>query len=250
MDKTHPHNISSSSYYDEHFNELHNSEAEELRWSVIRNAIISHYPNSVFKRINILDFGCGTGWLSNKLSEFGKVTGVDYSVKSIETAKKQFPAIDFTIMDITSNEINTLGKASFDLIVSSEVIEHVTNHQLFINQISFLLKPGGILVITTPNGRWQNSYFTNEMLAFKQPIENWITGNKLKMLLQTKFNSIHIQTFYANWIYSSRNSTLLKMLANDYIRAALNKVHLFNTYLKLLEQLGCGLYLVVTAKSK
>ena len=240
---------SSRTYYDEHFTELHNNTAEELRWSQIRNAIFRIYP-VLPKDLSILDCGCSSGWLSNKLTEFGKVTGIDFSEKAVAVAKIQFPNVDFRTMDITSKDAERLGKESFDLIVSSEVMEHIIHHTLFIEQLSFLLKNDGILLLTTPNGYWYNSYFSNEMLQYKQPIENWVTGKKLKSLLQPGFTSINLKTFYANWIYSSRRSTLLKISANDYIRAGLKKMHLFQSYSKMLESFGLGLYLLVTAKKK
>src|SRR5713226_9402773 len=48
----------------------------------------------------ILEVGCGTGWLSSKLCEFGKVTAVDLGMEIIETAKVRYPEIDFRSGDI------------------------------------------------------------------------------------------------------------------------------------------------------
>src|SRR5271167_4235526 len=50
--------------------------------------------------VKILEVGCGTGWLSAKLSEFGKVTAVDLGAKIIETAQVNYPGIDFRSGDI------------------------------------------------------------------------------------------------------------------------------------------------------
>jgi len=243
-------NIEPVKYYDEHFRELHDNEAEELRWAMIEGAFRSCYHNSLPQNLTILDFGCSSGWLSKKLSSLGKVTGIDFSEKSIEEARKQYPDIDFRTMDINSSEIKALGHASFDLIVSSEVMEHIRDHKLFINQVSLLLKNDGILLLTTPNGKYYNLYFNKSKEVFKQPIENWISSNDLKTLLKKQFTTVLLKKFYVNWIYSSRNSVLLKILANNYLRLILKKMGLFESYLKLLEYLGLGLYLIVIAKKQ
>ncbi len=53
----------------------------------------------------ILEAGCGTGWLSAKLSEFGKVTAVDIGEKIIEIAQETYPHIDFRSGDIETLDL-------------------------------------------------------------------------------------------------------------------------------------------------
>src|ERR1700687_5845291 len=67
----------------------------------------------------ILEVGCGTGWLSTKLSEFGPVTAIDIGEKIIELAQGNYPQIDFR-----SGAVHTLDLPVnfFDVIVTSEVL--------------------------------------------------------------------------------------------------------------------------------
>ena len=87
----------------------------------------------------ILEVGCGTGWLSAKLSEFGKVTAIDIGQKIIEIAQANYPHIDFRSGDV---ETLDLPVNSFDVIVTSEVLSHVVDQPVFVHRLAQLLKPG------------------------------------------------------------------------------------------------------------
>src|SRR5208283_3144645 len=63
--------------------------------------------------VRILEVGCGTGWLSAKLSEFGKVTAIDIGKKIIEIAQVSYPQIDFRSGDV---ETLDLPVNSFDVV--------------------------------------------------------------------------------------------------------------------------------------
>ena len=111
-----------------------------------------------FYGLSCLDVGCGGGILSEKLSRLGaNVTGIDASKSSIdiaiEHAKKSRLEINYKC--ITTSELLEIKKEKvlnkFDLVVASEVIEHVNNRKIFLSNISDLCRPGGIVVFTTIN---------------------------------------------------------------------------------------------------
>jgi 2-polyprenyl-3-methyl-5-hydroxy-6-metoxy-1,4-benzoquinol methylase len=131
----------------------------------------------------ILEVGCGTGWLSAKLSEFGKVTAIDIGEKIIEIAKVNYPQIDFH-----SGDVHTLDLPvnSFDVIVTSEVLSHVADQPAFARRLAQLLKPGGFLLITT-----QNKYVFERRTDVAPPdgwIRKWVTMKTLKNLLREDFS--------------------------------------------------------------
>ena len=131
----------------------------------------------------ILEVGCGTGWLSAKLSEFGKVTGIDLGKETIEIAQKTYPEIDFRWGDVNTLD---LPANSFDVIVTSEVLSHVADQPIFVHRLSQLLKPGGFLLLTTQN----KSVF--ERCANVAPadgwIRQWVTMKTLKRMLRPEFS--------------------------------------------------------------
>ncbi|TSC88529.1 MAG: type 11 methyltransferase [Microgenomates group bacterium Gr01-1014_7] len=99
----------------------------------------------------VLDLGCGDGYYSYLLSSFSpKITGIDNHVAAIESAKRQVRKknVRFIIGDA---EKLPFPENSFDKIVMSEIIEHVKDDIRVLKEARRVLKPGGILVLTTPN---------------------------------------------------------------------------------------------------
>ncbi len=92
---------------------------------------------------NILDLGCGTGDLTEQISQSGaKVIGIDSSAEMIETAKGKFPEIDFRQADAIDFEINL----EFDAVFSNAVLHWVLEPDKVIKQVYSHLKNGGRFV--------------------------------------------------------------------------------------------------------
>lgn len=96
----------------------------------------------------ILEVGCGTGWLSQRLADFGSVTAVDLGAEIIRKAQASMPHIDFRSGDVLDLELPVNG---FDVAVTVETLAHVADQVKFVHRIAQLLKPGGHLVLTTQN---------------------------------------------------------------------------------------------------
>jgi len=100
-----------------------------------------------------LDVGCNAGFMTVMIAEkYKKVIGIDVLHNNIEIAKNLFskPNIKYITMNalnITSN----FEEEMFDCIVITEVLEHVANPNLLIQNCYQLLKPKGILIVSTPN---------------------------------------------------------------------------------------------------
>ena len=112
----------------------------------------------LLKGLNCLDVGCGGGILSEPLNRLGAiVTGIDASDKAIEIAKEHClkSRLEITYKCTTTSELIESKKenffSKFDIIIASEVIEHVNNRGKFLSDISKLSRPGGLIVFTTIN---------------------------------------------------------------------------------------------------
>ena len=103
--------------------------------------------------LSILDYGCGTGdHVTYPLARLGHhVLGVDYHVQSIDEAKHRFqlPNLAFRVTDI--DQLVREG-TTYDLVICSEVLEHVREPLPFLRQIRAMVRKQGGLIITTPNG--------------------------------------------------------------------------------------------------
>lgn len=101
-------------------------------------------PNS-----KILDVGCGRGEFVELFASKGACAeGSDISSNCIEFARAKYPKLTFHRCSVET--LVSERAASFDLVFSSEVIEHLFDVATYLHAINRLLKPGGVLVLTTP----------------------------------------------------------------------------------------------------
>lgn len=100
----------------------------------------------------ILDIGCGSGYGSQTLIDNGakKVYGVDLAKDSIDYCKKHHSHRNLTFQQGDITQL-VFKDNFFDLICVFETIEHVKDYQKAIQEIYRVLKPGGMLFISTPN---------------------------------------------------------------------------------------------------
>ena len=101
----------------------------------------------------ILDLGCGVGTIDFFLAQKGyQVTGIDISADAIKicnTVKKNLDVQNATFIQGDVQKVKFAHQ--FDLIICSEVIEHVEKDTELVKTIFSLLKSGGVLLLTTPS---------------------------------------------------------------------------------------------------
>ena len=114
----------------------------------------------------LLDVGCGSGgWLVDMKNLGWKVEGVDFDPKAVEAAGAM--GIKITIGNV---EDQGYPAASFDAITLSHVIEHVPDPIGTILECARLLKPGGRLILYTPNASsWCHYYFKGDWRGLEPP---------------------------------------------------------------------------------
>jgi 2-polyprenyl-3-methyl-5-hydroxy-6-metoxy-1,4-benzoquinol methylase len=106
---------------------------------------------------HILDVGCGDGAflqeLDKSLRRPYQYHGVDYSEYKVEKAKQ----LPYEFRRCNLEEGIPYDDATFDLVYSGEVIEHIYNPDYMLEECNRVLKPGGLLIISTPNLQaWYN----------------------------------------------------------------------------------------------
>lgn len=149
--------------------------------------------NYVASKLNsnceVLDLGSGEGYGTYFLSKSVRnIIGIDVDKKIVNHANDKY-ASDNCTFDIFNGSKTNFKNESFDAIISFQVIEHVINDQIFLNEIYRLLRPGGTLYLTTPNKTMRlyplqkpwNKFHLKEYYPFE-----------LKQLLENKFNIIDL----------------------------------------------------------
>jgi SAM-dependent methyltransferase len=98
----------------------------------------------------VLDLGCGAGAFTAALAEAGtQAVGVEVAARAVERARAAHPGLDFRHVPIDAPL--PFEDASFDAVWVSEVLEHVADTARFLSEARRVLKPGGLLLVTTPS---------------------------------------------------------------------------------------------------
>jgi len=99
--------------------------------------------------LTILDVGCGNGYIASQLSAMGhNVIGIDASYDGIAIARKAHPDVRFEVYSAYDDLTDVVTET--DVVVSSEVIEHLYRPKLFLENVFKVLRPGGYVILTTP----------------------------------------------------------------------------------------------------
>jgi len=135
------------------------------RISFIKDKLISHFGlnsnnEKLLSKLKILDIGCGGGLLCEPLTRLGAtMTGIDASSNNIKIAKLHSKEMGLKIKYIHCSPESLNFENEFDVILNMEVIEHVLDVNLFIQNCSKLIKKNGIMFIATINKNLKSYIF-------------------------------------------------------------------------------------------
>lgn len=165
----------------------------------------------------VLDIACGEGYGSNLLADIAKsVTAVDIEQHVIERASKKYTAENIQFITGSVQEI-PLADSLFDMVVCYETIEHVDQHDKVMRELKRVLKPGGIILISTPDktqytdsGVHSNKYHVREL--YENQFKNLVTAsfNHCQFLIQNSFPS--------SMIFSETEPAIQSVFSGGYTR--------------------------------
>ncbi len=154
--------------------EIQVGEEGDVNRRLSSDPVVWRFAGDIVGR-DVLDAGCGTGYLSRKLAEKGaKVVGVDLSPKMVDLARAKAPEIDFRVDSIA--DLRTVARESVDVVISNYVLMDMVDQDGAARAFHRVLRPGGIAVLVFshpcfPQGRrsidrdgavsysWEFSYF-------------------------------------------------------------------------------------------
>jgi 2-polyprenyl-6-hydroxyphenyl methylase/3-demethylubiquinone-9 3-methyltransferase len=140
------------------------------RMAYIKGQIQTHFTDkplsgalkTPLKGLKALDIGCGGCLVSESLARMGaKTTGLDADPNAITTAKvhAKESGLNIDYHNITSEAFLAQHGKSFDVVCALEIIEHVDNPDFFVETALKLLKPDGILILSTLNRTIKSAVF-------------------------------------------------------------------------------------------
>ena len=138
------------------FKPLHRLNPTRLTY--VRDALCAHFgrdPRDIrsLQGLALLDVGCGGGLLAEPLARLGaRVTGIDPSPETIAAARSHARGHDLSI-DYSAERVEALAEAgrTFDAVLALEVVEHVPDVPAFIGVCAALVRPGGLMLLSTIN---------------------------------------------------------------------------------------------------
>jgi 2-polyprenyl-6-hydroxyphenyl methylase/3-demethylubiquinone-9 3-methyltransferase len=151
----------------------------------------------------VLDVGCGNGYTCGAFLRRGcQVVGLDLSEQGIALARQSYPAGRFELMAADDQILEKLGEAPFDLVISTEVVEHLYDPRSYARGCIAALKPGGRFICSTP----YHGYLKNLVLALAGKwdahanplwdgghIKLWSRRTLSKLLLETGFRNLRFR---------------------------------------------------------
>jgi len=136
------------------FKPLHKFNPVRIKY--IKENIIKDFKIEIkenpLNNLKILDIGCGGGLLSEPMARLGaRVVGIDASANNIMIAKHHLKKSKLKIKYVNTSPENYITKQKYDVVLNMEVVEHVEDLNIFIEQCSKFLKKSGIMFIATLN---------------------------------------------------------------------------------------------------
>lgn len=188
-------------YEDWHDEGAHQLPVEILKQQMRLETIRQAFADISYQRVLVI--GCGGGD-ELRLVQSDHVTAFDLSFNAVAHARQQVSQHNY----LQADGMNLpFADGSFDLVLTSEVIEHILEPAKMMREIYRVLSPGGKVVVTTPNwqsffglARWgAEAFLKRAVTSDNQPVDHWSTPASLGELLSS--NGLNPVNRYGAWYF-------------------------------------------------
>jgi|GEM_PF-3326174 SAM-dependent methyltransferase len=160
-------------------------------WANAAQVIYEHYHRYCLAArwlgdMDVLDAACGEGYGADILANTAKsVVAIDIDPSTVRHATQNYtkPNLRFHIGDI--QHLTDLGPKLFDAVVCFEAIEHVTDHCAVMTGIKEVLRPSGLVIMSTPDKTTYNAQNTHNPFHLKE-----LTAAEFELLLRRHFSNV------------------------------------------------------------
>lgn len=152
----------------------------------------------------ILDVGCGTGGLAQKLRQAGftRIWGADWLAPEILAEHAPGVFESYRRVDLNEAGLKDFESGAYDCVVCSDVLEHLERPAFMLRELARVTRPGGCIYVTLPNAF---NYLERLLLL--------LTGNSKRYRTESPGEYGHISLFPSNVLTSLLNRAGLKVLA-------------------------------------
>ena len=204
-------------------------------------ASFEYSAHCAVQRPLILEIGCGTGWLTERLLKFGPTTAIDLSPKAIEMAKHRGLDAQFIVGDFCTH---VFPEGCFDVVVCLETVAYVSDQPLFIEKLASSIRYGGYLVLTSVN-----KFVYDRRSDIGPPkagqIRKWLSRRALRKLLKPMFRILQVTT-----VLPKGDKGILRIVYAYRINLMLGRIFSRETIVRMQERLGLGHTVVILAQRR
>jgi len=213
--------------------------SEEIRIRGLR--VLEHIYSSGHQQPRILEVGCGTGWLTELLTDIGTVSAIDLSPRAIEIAAARGIKADLIAGDFFQHAFQ---EQYYDIGICIETLFYVSDQVEFINKFASLMKPGALVGFSTIN-KFVYDRRSDIGAPEEGQVRHWLSKSELRKLLAPHFNLVSIETL------EPRGDTGILQLVNSHkVNAVLERIFSHKRVKHAKEKLGLGGGIVIMAQRK
>jgi 2-polyprenyl-3-methyl-5-hydroxy-6-metoxy-1,4-benzoquinol methylase len=170
------------------WNATHTKEAVD-RVSARQAEVVCAWLDALGRRdLDIIEVGCGAGWLCPQLMRFGRLTATDLSDEVLARMEHRLPEVTFVPGDFMDLDF---GPTAFDVVVTLEVLSHVADQPAFIRKLASHLRTGGHLMMATQN-RFVLQHFNHIPPPAPGQLRRWVDSRELRALLEPEFDVLEL----------------------------------------------------------
>ena len=155
-----------------------------------RHLVAYRFAQEEVRGKSVLDAGCGDGYGTHQLAQTAaRALGVDRAAETLALAAQRYQRPNLAYRACELQRLTDLGE-QFDVVCNFQVIEHLADPRPFIEQARQVLRPGGSLIVTTPNrlnSFVENPYHVHEYVA-----------DELVVLLRSVFAQVEMRGVCGN----------------------------------------------------
>jgi 2-polyprenyl-3-methyl-5-hydroxy-6-metoxy-1,4-benzoquinol methylase len=154
-----------------------------------------HLASDLPPHSRILDVGCGNGAVAREFAKLGhRVVGIDLAERGIRIARQSCPDGRFEVLAADRNILQNLGEEPFDLVYSTEVVEHLYDPRAFIYGCHAAMKPQGKFICSTPYHGYLKNLAISLADGWDRHADPLFDGGHIKLFSRRTLSAMMIET--------------------------------------------------------
>lgn len=191
----------------QYFKELAELEAKNFWFRARNNIILWSIQKYAPAFRSFLEIGCGTGFVISAIAQrfpHASLAGSEFLEEGLVHARQRVPGAQFNQMDARHLSYSS----ELDVIGAFDVLEHIEEDRLVLNQIYRALKPGGMLFMTVPQHRWLwssvDEYACHVRRYEAESLHEKVSTAGFEIVRSTSFISLLLPAMYLSRLFQKK----------------------------------------------